>query len=337
MKLNTNRLAMALLFIASSFSLVQNAAANTPIFVYTNRDMLLCFRKTGAPGGTTSPNNLEVNIGQASTYSGAAPGSTITITQITAAQLAAVFDNLNDLSWSVGGCVPVGDAGDSSVPLKTLWVTAPRNIDPATPAAPWTRNGSSTQGLTSGKMNTILANASFYSGSVPADPTSNAPKVVAVPVGGHFEYGFYMGALGNYDNTFQGNVENTTSATFVSEGQPARSDLYELRPDGTGTQPSGKYLGYFELRPNGTMVFVAASTLPPAPMLSISVINGTNTISLATIVGATYTLYYTNSLGLSAPVATWPFVSTNIIGDGSSHSISVYSTDADRFYSIGAH
>src|SRR6266404_584972 len=100
MKLNTRRLAMAMALIAGSCSLLQNACANTPIFVYAKRDLLLSFRKTGADGGTTSPNNLEVNIGQASIYYSALPGSTNVISQYTTSQLTNAFDNLNDLTWS---------------------------------------------------------------------------------------------------------------------------------------------------------------------------------------------------------------------------------------------
>ena len=48
-----------------------------------------------------------MEIGQASIYYGATAGSTIPITAYSAtAQLGTLFDSLNDLSWSVGGCVP---------------------------------------------------------------------------------------------------------------------------------------------------------------------------------------------------------------------------------------
>jgi hypothetical protein len=333
MKLNINR-AAAMVVIAGSLSILQNACADTPVFVYTNRDMMLTLRKTGADGGTTGANDLEVNIGQASLYYGAA--STVNVSQYTGAQIGGAFDNLNDLSWSVGGMVPISDTGPTNVPIKTIWVTAPRT-DPNVQAAPWVRNSSSTQGTTVGEMNSVLGNASFYSGTVAADPLKNTASVVSVPVGGGHEAGAFLGSLGNYKSTFQGDVENTTSPTFVTDGQPSRSDLYELRPDSTGTQPAGKYLGYFELHTDGTMVFVPPSTLPPAPKLTISVSGGTSTISFATTVGATYSLYLTNAAGLTTPILTWPVVSTNITGDGSSHSFQVNSSAANQFYSVVAH
>lgn len=340
MKYNPNRMAMASLLIAGSLSVAQTLCAQTPAFTYTNRDLMLCFRKTGQDGtGTTSPNDLEINIGQASIYYGATPGAVIPVTAYNAAQIG-IFDSLDDLSWSVGGCVPVGDTGDASIPLKTLWATAPRITSPTTPATPWVRNSATFQGFTSAKMNTILAQAAFYSGTVPANSVSNAAKVVIVPVGSDHEYGYTMGQEGNYGGAFQGDVENTTSPTFTTDGVPARSDFYALLPDTTGTQPAGTYLGYFEFEPNGTMNFVAAggaSTPPPAPTLTVTSVNGTQTISFATVANATYTLHYTNADGLTSPIHTWPTVGTNISGNGSVESFTQTATDSERFYSVSAH
>jgi len=62
-----------------------------------------------------------------------------------------------------------------------------------------------------------------------------------------------------------------------------------------------------------------------------------NTISFASTVGATYTLYYTNSAGLTAPTATWPAWPVTITGDGTVKSFQVVSTDASRFYRVSAH
>jgi len=253
---------MATLLVAGSLSLAQSLSAQT-IFTYADRDLLLSFRKTGADGGTTGPNDFEVDIGQASIYYGATAGTTIRISQYSTAQLAGAFDSINDLSWSVGGCVPVGDTGSASVPLKTLWVTSPRYLDPSIPGAVWVRNSSYTQGATSAKMSSILNNGVFYSGTVPADPNYNTANAIAVPVGSDHEYGYYVGTAGNYGNTFQGEVENTTSAGFTTNSATSRSDFYELEPDATGTQPAGAYLGYFELRTDGSMVFVAGPSSTP--------------------------------------------------------------------------
>jgi hypothetical protein len=331
MKLNPNRAVKAMFVFAAAASLLQSAFAGPPVFVYTSRDMMLCFRKTGANG------NLEINIGQASLFYNATPGATIHISQFSGTLYSNVFDDLNNVSWSVASFVPVtGDSGDASVPLKTLWATAPR-VDPNVQSFPgWVRNSPTAQATVASRMNAIPVNASFYSGTVPSDTTSNSAANVVVPVGSGHEYGALVGTAGNYLNSFQGNVEKTNSPTFTTDNQPARADLYELRPDSTGTQPPGKFLGYFELTPAGTLSFVAASPAPPAPTLTIHATNGVQTVTFPTVNGANYTLYSTNSAGLSAPVSTWP-VSTNVIGDGSTVTFLDNSTDANRFYRIVTH
>ncbi len=318
---------MAVLAIAGSCSIAQSVYAASPVFAFTNRDLLLCVRKTGATGGSSSPLNLEVNLGQASQYYNATAGSIITNTPFTSVQLSNVFDNLNDLSWSVAGVSPIGDTGSTDIPTRTLWVSAPRT-DSATPAPYWLRQGPSVLGNTAAKIKSIFDNA-FFQSSITAGSSSNTTSLTVVPVGSGHEFGAFMGQFGNYANTFQGKVENTTSSTFVADGVASRSDLYELRPDSTGTQPSGKYLGYFELQTSGTVLFVAS----PAPTIAIAKSGNTNTISFATTGNTTYTLCYTNIGGLTSPTATWP-VATSIVGTGSSVSLKDTTTDDSRVYRV---
>jgi hypothetical protein len=344
MKLSFHRMSVILLSVASWLGILQSVQADSPIFVYTNRDVLVTFRKTGADGGSTSPSDLEVDLGQVSTYYGAAPGSRITISQFSTSQIGASFDSLNDLSWSLAAFVPIfGDKGDPTYPVKTLWVTSPRP-DPSTLGPQWLRHSPTTQATTAAEMNSVAQNAAFYSGIIVADPVNNTSTEVVIPVGSGFEAGAFLTALGNYDNTFQGDVENTTPATFTTDGLPSRSDFYQLEPDSTGTFPVGQYLGYFELETNGSMVFVAGPPAPSAPVLtsagtSASVSGGVTTVSVsfATVTGGTYTLYYTNSTGLTAPVSAWPSVPTNIIGNGSVQAFQDSTTDPGRFYSVGVH
>jgi len=334
MKLKTNRVAAAMMVAASSITLLQSVFAGSPVFTYTSRDMMFCLRKTGAGGGSTGPNDLEINIGQASVYYGATPGTTTTIALFTGTLFSNVFDNLNNTSWSVAAAVPgIGDSGATNIPPTTLWVTAPRS-KPNTQATPaWYRNANGTQSTTASKIKAVLDNAVFYSSTVPADATSNTVNTIVVPVGSAHEYGAYVGALGTYQSTFQGDVENTTPSGFTSASTPSRSDLYELRPDGTGTHPLGRYLGYFELRTDGTFVFVAS---PPSVPLIFSGNGTAQKVSFPTVNGATYTLYYTNSAGLSAPLSTWQ-TGGSVGGTGSNQFILDSSTDPNRFYTVLGH
>jgi hypothetical protein len=321
-------MAVLLSSVATSFLLLQNVQAQAPVFITTNRDLVLSFRKTGAN------NVLEIDLGQAKTYYTATPGTTKPVSQLSSTLLNSAFSgDLTSLSWSVAGSVlHVGDGGDASVPNSTLWVTAPRT-DPATPATAWVRRSASAQGATATEINSILVDGSQYSGSTYGVTNSTATTTL-VPAGNGFDAGSFLGASGNYLNTFQGDVENTTPSDFDTAGLPSRSDLYQLYPDSTSTQPPAKYLGYFELEPAGTMVFVAG---PPATTVSLSVAGNTSTVSFPTVGQGTYTLYYTNSAGLLSPIHTWATNSSVVIGDGKVDSFQQTSTDPNRFYSVGVH
>ncbi len=330
MKLNCHRTAVLLLSIAASFSLLESAQADTAVFLYTNRDLILCFRSTNSPTV-----DFEINIGQASIYYNAAAGATVPVTQYTVPQIGGIFAGMDLLNWSVAGCVPATDTSDPGVPVKSLWVTAPR-ADPAVQSAPWKRNSSSTQGTTAAEINSTFQNAAFYSGTISNNSLNNNATAIVIPVGTGHEAGAFLGTFGNFQNTFQGDVENTTPSDFTTAGVASRSDLYQLDPDATGTQPPGAYLGYFELETDGSMIFVARSVGIPAPTLTATATNGVVTISFPSSIGATYTLHYTNSAGLTTPIRTWPSVSTNITGDGSIKSFQQTITGPDQFYGVGA-
>ena len=114
MKLKLDATAALLLSLAGSCVLVQSAQAQ---LTNQSRDLMLTFRKTGFDGGTVGSVVFEADLGQASIYYGATVGSSIPITAYSStAQLGTLFDSLNDLSWSIGGCVP--NAGDWAIPAS---------------------------------------------------------------------------------------------------------------------------------------------------------------------------------------------------------------------------
>ena len=306
-------------------------SAHAAGFTDTSRDLILTFRESGGPVV------FEVDLGQASTYYGAASGTSIPITAYSSsAQLMTLLGTVDGLGWSVGGCVPnAGDSGDPSKPPRTLWVTAPRT-DPNTPAPAWLRESTYTQAGADSHIVSILVNAETWADSAAADAVTNTPTALAIPSGSGDNADGSLGALGNYLGTFQGDVENTTPADFDSAGSPSRSDLYELQP-GSG---AGTYLGYFELATDGSMTFHApsAGNTQPAPNLSASTDGAGNFyISFQTTTNGTYSLSYTNSAGLTAPVSTWPTVGTNIIGDGTVKAFQQTIGGADTFYSVSVH
>lgn len=325
---------------ASSLCLLLNLQANTPIFVYGDRDLVLCFRKDNADGfGSTALSVIEVDIGAASNYYGAAIGSVTTVSQYSASLLnnTSIFDSINDMSWSVSGCVPyAGDGGDQSIPVDTLWVTSPRP-GPQAVAAPWVANGANTQAQTANEIGSIQFNAGQFSSTEAGGPTNTGTAIV-IPVGNtpDFSCNAYLGAAGDFKGRFIGPVETTTPPNFTAGGSlPSRADFYQIEPSTGGTHPAGTYLGYFELENNGSMVFYRLAGPPPA--ITVTVSGATSTISFPSATGATYTLYYTNAAGLLSPISTWTKTTPNVTGDGTVKSFQVTSTNANRFYSVQDH
>jgi hypothetical protein len=101
-------------------------------------------------------------------------------------------------------------------------------------------------------------------------------------------------------------------------------------------------VGYFTLNPNGTMTFTRASVFAPQPrvpkIVSITRSANVSTIFFTTTNGTfTYTLYYTNSAGLTSSVTNWPASPSTLTGDGNTDHFSDTTTDANRFYRVSAH
>lgn len=265
---------------------------------YNTKDLMLCFRK--ASGSF----DLEVNLGPASTYYGATPGATFTVTNFTAGQLTSAFGSAYaNVSWSVCGAANL--AGDPNAPKNTLWLTSGRGINSAdinTQTTPWNTGSLSSQGNTVAPVLTVGNNAATYSSSVSAG-ANNTVTAVVVPDGNAQSYHSFIGDNGDF-GTFQGNIENTTPTPF-SGNSVSRSDLYQLNPNGVP-----KYLGYFELSANGTMTFTAAGGAAPLPIISIAdtsvqiATNGTSnavfTVTLSASSSSTVTVSYNTQDGTAA-------------------------------------
>ena len=95
-------------------------------------------------------------------------------------------------------------------------------------------------------------------------------------------------------------------------------------------------VGTFSLAANGVVTFTAASSAPPAPTLNISRVGSVSSISFLSANSATYTLLYTNSTGLTAPVTTWPVLAGTITGDGTTKTFTDTTAATERFYKVKA-
>lgn len=250
MKLNRSSILCTLALSASG------AALGAP-FTYNNNDLLLAFHKTGAP-------DLEVNIGSIFNYSTAS--TTLLVGGYSNGQLTAAFgSSLDGVSWSVIGASRVGQGG--SVPANTLWLSRPR-LDPNVASLAYDRKTSSNQGAVSAVINGVagngsIAGATLWSSGTPSDPVFNTTTAVVIPSSDPNSYTSLAGTFGNLNNTFaQGPIDNTV----VGGTAATRSDLFEVTP-GSG---KGTYLGSFELRPSGSLVFTPVVAVPEPGTLALA-------------------------------------------------------------------
>jgi hypothetical protein len=351
--MNVNRTFLSGLLLAVIGILCQLEVARAQPFGYTNNDLLLGFRKTGV-----FQENYEVvvNVGKGINYVGLGQGTTIPVPNFTPSQLTpGSFSSLNNLNWAVFGCVLTNLT--STLPgyvNNTLWVTVPR-ADVSVQSTPPTRLSYAAQGQGAAQnIKSIGGNARFLS-SQTASNQYNTAKFVREPVNDPANLSaFIAGLASSSDSTFRDtwtpNAENTTPANFTGS---VVSDLYEVMPTNNQsgapvtdphthlTSGPAYYVGYFRFGSDGTMTFTRGSSTnppppPPPPQLSASRSGSVTTISFTTTNGATYTLYYTNSAGLSQPVRAWPSLPNTVAGDGSTKTFNDNSADQERFYRVGA-
>ena len=118
-------------------------------------DLILGFR---AGGGQGALRNLTVNLGPASNYYGAAPGTSFVVTSLSPADLSSIYDNpgqpnswstRSDLSWGIAGTT--GAAAVGIAPARTLWASRAETT-PGTPSTPWLR------GTTWSRLNSLVGN-----------------------------------------------------------------------------------------------------------------------------------------------------------------------------------
>jgi hypothetical protein len=319
---------------------------------YYDADVLAGFRKTGAYQGNYE---LVVNLGDISGFLSAAPGTSFPITAYSPQQLSDSFpDGFNDLQWSVFCAAGTGQSYTNAIgifPEATLWYTK---------ASPGLNTQSQPPrrllfGFNAGCRQAIFGvggGAVTISASLPlgADNTTN---LVREPISfTAADLTAFIGdradpTIGDFDDTVPSPVENTTPDNFTNT---VRSDFYQavaldyVDPITGQTNGNAYFAGYFLLEPDGTMTFTRSSTTttnsppppPPAPRLALARSGGVNTISFPSTNGATYTLLFTNSAGLSAPASTWPSLPAQLTGNGASMSFEDSATDPNRYYRVKA-
>lgn len=351
------KLCLLCLDLAALWTLA-SSSANAQFFSYAERgDVLAGFRKTGLYQGNYE---LVVNLGNVTNFLGVTPGSTISISAFSPAQLADAFPNgFPDIQWSVfsafsgvaAWATPLG-----SFPETTFWYTLARS-DINAPTTPEPRFAVGSQLSITPFILGIGDNAVAISGQLGTTNADNNSSLVREPVlnDGLTDLTSGIGdpnnsADGDLGGTMPVTVENTIPNTFTS---PSRSDFYQSCPASAGGRHAATYIdpitgltngpaywvGYFQLNTDGTMSFTRATTNavvapPPAVTLKIARSGNSSVISFVSSNSVIYKLFYTNSAGLTTPVSDWPFLSGTISGDGTSKSFQDTTTDRNRFYQV---
>lgn len=276
-------------------------------FNFQNMDMVLGIRQ---PGGTYE---MTVNLGPALNFNNLPAGKTVVITAFSKEALSLAFSDLSGIKWSVFGA-HVSDSPEVP-PQFTCWATRARS-NPTTQSTPWVRRTAAQQSNADNSMFSIGNNAVIFGRSLPNPSVEHTDTAVVIPAGNVYSYSSLMGAAGNFNTKFfQGNIENTTPADFVTGQKSVRSDLYFLVPSDTRNLPS-QYLGYFELSSGGYLTFTAAGGVnppvdPAPPTLTISgpALDGSVVVSFpAEGNNAIYSLTATDAAGLVTSKASWPVI-----------------------------
>lgn len=329
--MNLNSFVWSGVLFAVFLAAVGSASAQT--FDYNSKDVLVCFRNTNS-----AVNDLVVDAGSISTFTNLAVGQTITISEITATQLAAL-GGTNKVAWSV-----LADDQTQLPHFRNLWVTRPRSSY-GTQTSPWAAQSLSTQGSAGGQIEGIGEDAISIGLNLPGG-ANNSANVLVEPESGNNQsgngcYAYYVGANGNLVS-FQGVVEQTTAANFTTSGQNVRADFYQLLSTNSNPSfnqsPPVKYLGYFEFSTNGVLTYTAgpSPSVVTAPVItSFTRAGTTNTVTFTTGSSGTYSLCGTNSAGLTAARTNWPAISS-VAGSGSPQSLFDVTADAQKFYLISA-
>jgi hypothetical protein len=310
--------------------------ASGQAFTANKGDLLAGFRKT--TGGSYE---LVVNMGNVTNFLAISPGTTVNVSNFSPTQLSAAFSTYNNLQWSVGGAF-LGSSPWAGFPAGTVWSTLARastNVQSTPPV----RNSSSSQLATRTRVAGVGSGANTISLGLGTTNPNNYVVLVREPAGDPSALTVYIGdpsdsTYGDYQGTWY-NVETVTPSSFT---QAQRADLYQALPDGSldpnshQTTGAAYYVGYFQFNPAGTMTFTRASSVAPAPTITLQRSGNVSTISFPTANGFSYSLYYTNSPNLMAPIVNWATPGTTVTGDGSTKSFTDTTTDPDRVYSVKA-
>jgi hypothetical protein len=336
--------------VAALTALVSPHLAHAQFFNYTGKgDLMAGFRKPGI--GTYE---LVVNLGNVTNFVALTPGTTISVTNFSPAQLTDAFSSYNNLQWSVFATFTgPPNSTYAGYQLDTVWFTSPRSDVNTQTTAPARRSASS-QAFVLSEIDSIGKGAHTTSVNFATTNADNTAVLVReLSSDGHsLNLSVFLAdpqdpTIGDFGGNLPSTAENTTPSTFNAA---VRSDLYQSVPTGYNDPNSGTtsgasyYVGYFTLNPGGTMTFTRGSSVlvpnppPPPQIVAITRLGNTSTVFFTTTNGTyTYGLSYTNATGLNTSVANWPSAAMTIIGNGATNQLTDTTTDPSRIYRVSVH
>lgn len=254
MKTNTLRAAAPVLL--AGLILASRAQAVTAVA----GDLILGFRASGGQGAST---NLEVNLGPASNYYGAAPGSFV-VTGLSTSDLTATYGSgwasRADLSFGIVGTT--GAASVGGAPARTIWASRAETT-PGTLSTPWLRGNVFTLQVPSNTISTLYSGAP---GSLSNAPAAGSPSsaLIDISLAGSWtaQEDFTPGVSFRYFNPsvlITMDEIPATPAQYDGLNGYAVLDLFEVRP-GTAGSPAS-FVGSFGLNSSGQLVFSTSQSV----------------------------------------------------------------------------
>jgi len=238
-------------------------------------DLVLGFR---AGGGQGASRNLTVNLGPASNYYGAAPGSSFVVTSLSGADLSSIYGSnwstRSDLAWGIVGTT--GAAAVGIAPARTLWASRAETT-PGTPSTPWIRGTTFALQIPSGTISSLYTGAPGSLTNFAATPNSAFSADIDATLAGSWtmQEDFTPGVSFRYFNpSVLGSMDDIPSTPSVYDGTGyGVLDLFEVQP-GTAGAPA-TLVGAFGLNSSGQLVFstnpgVFAPVPEPAAVLTCS-------------------------------------------------------------------
>ena len=246
-------------------------------------DLVLGFRATGGQGQNV---NLEVNLGSVSQFQNLAAGTTLLISRLSPADLAAVYGanwaTRTDLTWGVIGTAGRISGGPNGAPIATLWATNAEEPD-GTQSPPWIPGSRDAQFNASSQIEALVLASPGSLNGASATANSSTSSAVNATLAGSYTYQdtFQVGTSFSFFNPTIDNGVKPVSGSY------AVSDFYELRAGASAST----YLGSFGLSTSGTLTFstspsfftgsTGAPTITAQPSAQAVAVGGNATFTVA--------------------------------------------------------